>query len=126
MIIDIKPTRDGGWCVIAHTTSGDCHDFFTTQAQALDFAQSFYGGKVKTAGQAPATDAEACLKYHTSEHSCACPDFVNRGGSYFDEFGTPACKHILHVQAHGMAPAAIRPIEQQINPTAEELFARFA
>ena len=127
-LIDIKPTRDGGWCVIAHTASGDCHDFFQTQAQALDFAQAFYGGKVKTVGQAPATTAEACLKYHTSEWACSCPDSVNRGGSWLDFAGQPACKHMIHVQEHGIviAPAAIRPIERQTQPTAEELFARFA
>lgn len=123
MLIDIKKAADGTWAVVAQTASGDCHDLFPTQAQALDFAQTFYGGKVKTAGQAPATTAEACLKYHASEHNCTCPDFAVRGGSYFDEFGIASCKHILHIQQHGLN---IRPIEKQIQPTAEELFARFA
>ena len=124
MLIDIKQAADGTWAVVAHLTSGTAHDFFASQDKALQFAQDFYGqAKIRTAGQAPATTAESCLKYHTSEHNCTCPDFVTRGGSYFDEFGTASCKHILHVQAHGIT---IRPIEKQIQPTAEELFARFA
>ena len=124
MLIDIKPAADGTFCVVAHTTSGNVHDFFTTQEAALEFAQEFYGQiKIRVPGQAPATDAASCLKYHTSEHNCTCPDFAVRGGSYFDEFGIASCKHILHIQQHGLN---IRPIEKQIQPTAEELFARFA
>lgn len=74
-------------------------------------------------GQAPETTAEACIKYCASERDCSCPDKVNRGGSWLDFAGRRACKHIIYVQKHGLA---IRPIEKQINPTAEELFARFA
>jgi len=120
MLIDVKPAKDGTFCVVAHTTSGQAHDFFTTQAEALKFAQEFYGQiKIRVPGQAPETTPEACLKYHTSEWACSCPDEVNRGGSWLDFAGQPACKHMIHVQQHGIAPAVAEP-------TAEELFARFA
>lgn len=120
IVIDVKQAADGTWAVVAHLTSGNAHDFFTTQEEALAFAQDFYGrAKIRVAGQAPATTPEACLGYHTSEHSCDCPDFVNRGGSWIDEFGTASCKHILHVQQHGLAPA----VAEQ---AAAKLFARFA
>lgn len=120
MLIDVKPAKDGTFCVVAHTTSGNVHDFFTTQEAALEFAQEFYGQiKIRVPGQAPETTPESCLKYHTSEWACSCPDEVNRGGSWLDFAGQPACKHMIHVQANGIAPAVAEP-------TAEELFARFA
>lgn len=118
MVIDIKPTPDGQWCVIAHTPSGDCHDFFATQQEAIDFSEKFYGGKLVKA--APKTTAEKCLQYGASEHHCTCKDFQNRGGSYVDQYGTRHCKHTLHVFIHGL------PEQQPKKLSVEELFGRLS
>lgn len=45
MQIDIRPHLTG-YCVTAHLESGDAHDFFKTQAEAIAFAQDFYGGHI--------------------------------------------------------------------------------
>lgn len=45
MTIDIQSAK-GYWWVIAHTPSGLAHDAFATQAEAVAFAQSFYGGQL--------------------------------------------------------------------------------
>jgi hypothetical protein len=49
MIIDIQSAK-GFWWVIAHTPSGDAHDAFGTKAEAVAFAQSFYGGQLVVMG----------------------------------------------------------------------------
>jgi hypothetical protein len=94
MIIDVKPSGkpEAPWVVIAHTESGDCYDYYQTQEKALEFALAFYGGTVVAI--APVT-SESCQKYNSSWHSCNCPDFAIRGGSYRDENGQKACKHML-------------------------------
>jgi hypothetical protein len=53
MTVDIKPSQ-GKWWVIAHLPSGKAHDSFDTQAEALDFALSFYGGQVVSMMEAAA------------------------------------------------------------------------
>lgn len=54
MAIEIRPATDlpGAWWVIAQTKSGNAHDFFPTLKQAVDFALSFYGGKVEEVASA--------------------------------------------------------------------------
>lgn len=44
MKIEVRQSRqDGLWYVVAHLSSGLAHDTFFTQAEALQFAASFYG-----------------------------------------------------------------------------------
>lgn len=57
MTIDIKKGTDGKWYVVAHLQSGDAHDAFDTQAEAVEFAQAFYGGKLAPVAQ-PARELE--------------------------------------------------------------------
>lgn len=52
MTITIAP-HPAGYCVTAELPSGLAHDFFKTQAEAIDFATEFYGGTVETVPPSP-------------------------------------------------------------------------
>lgn len=103
MIIDIKQAADGSFCVVAHLTSGQAHDFFKTQAEALKFAQDFYGGKTKAVGHAPQTTNARARYYQATENRCKCKDAA-RGGSWLDLNGNRSCKHSIHIQKFGHQP----------------------
>lgn len=103
MLIDIKKADDGSWAVIAHATYGDCHDFFETQQEAVDFAISFYGGTLKVVGYAPQTTHSRARYYQATEIRCKCKDAA-RGGSWLDLNGNRSCKHSIHIQKFGHQP----------------------
>lgn len=54
MAIEIRPATDlpGAWWVIAQTKSGNAHDLLPTLKDAVDFALSFYGGKLEVSASA--------------------------------------------------------------------------
>lgn len=107
--IDIKPGRDGRWYVTADAGYGLMHDDFATQAEAISFAQDYYGGTVQTIG-GPKASKPACrrpkayrtahslslAKYKTTIKDCGCPDFTERGGSCYDAIQRDrCCYHML-------------------------------
>jgi hypothetical protein len=100
MIADIVKSHDGSWCVIGHLSSGDAHDFFESQSEAVAFAQVFYNATVEVveARRTPQTTWAQCKEHGASWESCDCKDFRFRGGSHRDENGDRVCKHILHVR----------------------------
>jgi hypothetical protein len=99
MQIDVMPTKNTqGWVVVAHTESGDCHDFFATKEAALDFALRFYGGRVVPIKRIPKTTEAKLRHYCTTRNSCQCQDRRNGGGSYLDPRGSRICKHIHAVR----------------------------
>jgi hypothetical protein len=42
-MIEIHTTTDGAYCVVYHAPDGLHHDFFSTQADALEFCRVYYG-----------------------------------------------------------------------------------
>lgn len=107
----------------------------------------------------PQTTAQACAKYRTRRYKCECPDFTQRGGSYYygGNVDHHVCKHmaaLISGQVNTDEALAIeqgKTVEQiraernarysglsvpakpktridylELEPTAEELFARFA
>lgn len=104
MIIDIKPNAEGKWDVVAHTPSGKAHDCgFDSQAEALKFAEIFYGIakiiKVNAAKPIPKTTWQRVKFWQTTATNCNCPDFKGRGGSYQDQSSKRVCKHIHHIRS---------------------------
>ncbi|PKL76373.1 MAG: hypothetical protein CVV27_10620 [Candidatus Melainabacteria bacterium HGW-Melainabacteria-1] len=111
MVIDIAPAATGtGYCVTAHTEVGDCHDYFATQAEAIEFAQAFYGGELVDIKPVPATTQDAINHYGTTAEGCTCPDHGNRqGGSYYDaKTQSRVCKHLLAVRSGSLTPAQLK------------------
>lgn len=107
MQIDVMPSKNPqapGWVVVAHSESGDIHDFgFKTQAEALEFALTVYGGKVVPVRPVPPTTPEKLVEYKTTRHSCQCKNAAH-GGSY--RWGNRfVCKHIYKVLSDDFALA---------------------
>jgi len=97
MTITIRPAKEGqGFWIVADMSMGLCHDWFATEAQAIDFALCFYGVDLSPKPKAvkPTTHAKT-VEYGTTHTSCGCPDFQIRGGSY-SVAGKKVCKHIKH------------------------------
>lgn len=109
MKIDVMPSKNPqapGWVVIAHSPSGDIHDFgFNSQAEALEFVEAVYGiGKIVPVKQAPKTTPDRIAFYHTTRDHCSCSDHQLRGGSYF--YGSKqVCKHRYQILAEDFALA---------------------
>lgn len=55
-------------------------------------------------------EPEGKIDYTTTLHTCTCPDFEYRGGSYLGTDGKRICKHIHHQRK--TAPAYALPVPQ--------------
>jgi hypothetical protein len=98
MKVTIRPAKEGnGFWLVADLAMGLCHDWFQTEAQAIDFALCFYGVDLSPKPKAvkPTTHAKV-VEYGTTTNTCGCPDYQIRGGSY-TVAGRKVCKHIQAV-----------------------------
>lgn len=131
MTADIIKATDGTWCVVGHLSSGDAHDFFESQSEAVKFAEIFYNAVVEVvqARRTPQTTWAKAKSYGATWDDCTCADFRFRRGSHRDENGDKCCVHMLHVRKEYRLGVRVARTWEQAKAAgqvdASDLFARF-